>query len=359
MSQTNALRQPANLSNTDAQQLLFDLVSIPSPSRHEMEAVNFLVHWMKNKGYDNAYVDQAGSAVGIIGDGQRDIVLLGHIDTFGGNPPVKMDNRRLYGRGTVDAKGPLCAFAAAALQAQLQPDTRLIVIGAVEEEASSSKGARFATTQFQPDMCIIGEPSRWDRIAIGYKGRLLLEWNWYGAMAHSAGNVLSPAELAFQYWQNVSAYVDQFNRDKQRMFDRLDATIQEINTGQDGAYGWSKMLVGFRLPPGLDPEELSHALKPSNEAAMRAYGMEKAVICPKDSALSRAFRAAIRTEGGTPTFVQKTGTADMNVVARTWGCPMVAYGPGDSSLDHTPNEHVDIDEYLSTIRVLSAVLEQI
>ena len=27
-------------------------------------------------------------------------------------------------------------------------------------------------------------------------------------------------------------------------------------------------------------------------------------------------------------FVLKTGTSDMNVVARRWRCPILAYGPG-------------------------------
>lgn len=359
MAQLNPARQSVTISDEQAETLLHDLVSIPSPSQQESDAVNFLVRWMNINGYDHAYVDEAGNAVGIVGQGKRDIILLGHIDTFAGNPPVKVENRLLYGRGTVDAKGPLCAFAVAAAQAIIPSDTRLIVIGAVEEEASSSKGARYAVTQFQPEMCIIGEPSRWDRITIGYKGRLLIEWNWYGALAHSAGNVASPAELAFTYWQEIQAYVYDFNKGKTRLFDRLDATIQEINTGQDGAYGWAKMLIGFRLPPETTPASVAQDLNATSNGVIRSYGMEQAVTSVKDSALSRIFRSAIRAEGGIPAFVHKTGTADMNVVAPIWKCPMVAYGPGDSALDHTPDEHLELEEYRSAIRVLKRVLEQI
>jgi LysW-gamma-L-lysine carboxypeptidase len=36
---------------------------------------------------------------------------------------------------------------------------------------------------------------------------------------------------------------------------------------------------------------------------------------------------------------------------------MVAYGPGDSKLDHTPDEHVIIEDYLRAIKVLQDVLE--
>ena len=48
----------------------------------------------------------------------------------------------------------------------------------------------------------------------------------------------------------------------------------------------------------------------------------------------------------------------MNVVGPHWpDTPIVAYGPGDSSLDHTPDEHIDLNEYQQAIEVLVGVLE--
>jgi len=76
----------------------------------------------------------------------------------------------------------------------------------------------------------------------------------------------------------------------------------------------------------------------------------------KNSRLVRAFLWAIRAAGGQPSFVLKTGTADMNVVAPAWGCPALAYGPGDSSLDHTPNGHVLLSEYGRAVSVVGEAL---
>lgn len=339
--------------------LLMDLVSSASPSREEANAVQLLVNWMADNGYDEAFVDESGSAVGIIGTGPREIVLLGHIDTFAGIVPIRQEGRLFYGRGSVDAKGSLCTFAAAAAQANLPDDVRLIVIGAVEEEASSSKGARFAATQYQPELCIIGEPSNWDRITLGYKGRLLLRYRWDGALAHSASDVTSAPEHAVAYWQRVRDYVDNFNTERQSIFGRLDATLQSINSGQEGAFGWAEAVIGFRLPPDVNPYDLADQLTSGSEANIDAYGQEVAYIADKDSALTRALRGAIRANDGTPRFVHKTGTSDMNVVGPVWNCPIVAYGPGDSALDHTPDEHLDLDEYLRAISVLTAALERL
>ncbi|MGB7337804.1 MAG: [LysW]-lysine hydrolase [Phototrophicaceae bacterium] len=348
----------STISNDIAEQLIHDLVAIASYSTQEAEASAFLVQWMREHGYESAFVDEAGNAVGIIGSGSRDVVLLGHIDTFGGTPPVKIEDRKLYGRGSVDAKGALCTFAVAGLRAALPDDVRLIVIGAVEEEASSSKGARYAATQYQPELCVIGEPSNWDRITLGYKGRLLIEYEWRGALAHSAGQVLSAPEHAVNYWQNVQAYCDAINADETRIFGQLDATLQAINSGQDGAYGWSRALIGFRIPPSLSPQQIELDLVPET-GTIRAYGHEIAFVADKNNPLSRALRGAIRACDGTPRFVHKTGTADMNIVAPIWNCPIVAYGPGDSALDHTPDEHLDLDEYCRAIDVLSDALGRV
>jgi LysW-gamma-L-lysine carboxypeptidase len=259
----------------------------------------------------------------------------------------------------VDAKGPLCAFAVAARRALPPANTRLIVIGAVEEEAATSKGARYVAACFHPRACIIGEPSRWDRITLGYKGRLLLDWEWSGALAHSAGPVLSPAEHAFAYWERVRAYAQAINVGKTAVFEQLDPSLREVNTEQDGTHGRARMTIGFRLPTGLTPDDIITALPPDDNATIWAYGAEQAFMADRDTALSRALRGAIRAEGGQPRFVHKTGTADMNVVGPVWGCPIVAYGPGDSALDHTPGEHIDLDEYLQAIRVLTYALNRL
>jgi LysW-gamma-L-lysine carboxypeptidase len=71
----------------------------------------------------------------------------------------------------------------------------------------------------------------------------------------------------------------------------------------------------------------------------------------------RALLRAIRAGGGTPGFKLKTGTCDMNVLGPVWRCSMVAYGPGDSALDHTPNERIDIGELLRAVEVLAQGLE--
>lgn len=361
MTYPTLMTHPISIEATVAEQLVHDLVAIPSYSREEQPAVTFLVDWFTQHGYTQAFVDAAGNAVGIVGegDGSEDVILLGHIDTFPGKPTVKIEGRNLYGRGSVDAKSPLCTFAVATLQAKhlLQPNQRLIVVGAVEEECATSKGAHYVATQYQPQVCIIGEPSHWDRMTLGYKGRLMLQWYWEGALAHSAGEQPTAAERAFAYWDRVQAYVATFNSERTSIFGRLDASIRDLNTGtlHGGTHQWARMAIGFRLPPDLHPSQVEAVLH-DRHAQLTSSSHELTYVAEKDNVLTRAFRSAIRQHEGTPRFVYKTGTSDMNVVGPVWNCPIVAYGPGDAALDHTPDEHLDLDEYHQAIQVLTNTL---
>ena len=79
--------------------------------------------------------------------------------------------------------------------------------------------------------------------------------------------------------------------------------------------------------------------------------------CEKNTPLVRALLGGIRAPGGKPAFVYKTGTADLNIVAPAWQCPAAVYGPGDSALDHTPNEHIVLEEFHKAVAALTAALK--
>ena len=111
--------------NDEAVEFLKALVEIPSLSGEEQAAVSLMVDKMNDLGL-SAYIDEAGNAVGIrevpgsTGTIEREIVLLGHIDTVPGEIPVRIEDGTLYGRGAVDAKGPLATFLFAAARAEIQ-----------------------------------------------------------------------------------------------------------------------------------------------------------------------------------------------------------------------------------------------
>lgn len=344
---------------------LVGLVSQYSPSGQERGAVEWLVARMKSLGYDDAFIDEAGNAVGVMGTGGKQIVLLGHIDTVAGEIKVEQVGDLLYGRGAADAKGPLASFVDAVAKVGARDGWQLVVIGAVEEERDS-EGARFAAAQYKPDFAIIGEPNQWDRIALGYKGSAWANVTVKRGQVHTASGEETAAEAAVGVWLKVKAYVDAFNADKQKIFDKLLLTLRGMESDSNDFEQWTRLKIGVRLPVEVSPEDwykvLHETLKVSETFRVFIEPTGFAVPawkCEKNSQLVRAFLSGIRSQGREPRFVYKTGTADLNIVAPVWGCPAVVYGPGDSALDHTPNEHIRLDEFHKAVEILICVLQKL
>jgi LysW-gamma-L-lysine carboxypeptidase len=336
--------------------LLQRMVEIPSLSGEESALAGFVVEAMQSLGF-RASVDPAGNAVGILGEGPTEIVLLGHLDTVPGAIPVRIEAGSLYGRGSVDAKGPLATFIAAAARTGPLPGKRIVVVGATEEEAASSRGARYATQVFRPSHCIIGEPSGARAITIGYKGRIVLAYEARRATSHSAAPEGSILEEGVEFWNRIKRWTEALNAGK-AMFDRLDAALREIRSENDGLEEAIALRASLRIPLGLTPDEVRRQVEALNAAPgqLRFWGADPPFRAEKNTPLVRAFLRAIREAGLDPAFKVKSGTSDMNVVGAVWRCPILAYGPGDSSLDHTPHEHLDLAGYHQAIAILARVL---
>lgn len=338
--------------------LLVTMVRHYSPSRRERAVNRYLVEAMARLGFDAA-LDRVGNAVGSLGPGPRAIVLLGHSDTVRGEIPVRLEGGLLHGRGAVDAKGPLATFVVAAARARealARQGKRVVVVGAVEEECRTSKGARQALRQPEPEACVIGEPSGWSALTLGYKGRLLLRFTVRQPMHHGASGEPTACEEALRLWRTVEEFARGYNEGKSQ-WEGFQASLLEITSRNNGLTDQARLTLGFRFPPGLGLEVVDELVRKAGVTGeIRKEGALGPVLTGKATPLVRAFLQAIREVGGEPKFKVKTGTSDMNLVAQRWGCPLLAYGPGDSTLDHTPREHLTLAEYGRAIVVLARAL---
>lgn len=338
---------------------LLGLVRRDSPSGGEREAVDWLVGRMAALGFGQAFRDEAGNAVGLMGEGPRQVMLLGHIDTVPGEIPLRVEAGALYGRGTVDAKGPLACFVDAVAQTGAREGWQLVVVGAVGEEADS-EGARFLLDRYHPEVVIVGEPSGWERVTLGYKGVVSAVVTALQGQAHTAAQAPTACEIAADAWHAIRARAAAWNAGRERVFEQVWPTLHRLESGGDGLVEWARLHVKTRLPVDLPPAawlaELRGLAAPMGVQVEPVGYPVAAFKAEKNSGVVRAFLRAIRAQGGTPGFLLKSGTADMNIAAPAWGCPALAYGPGDSALDHTPHEHLALDEYRQAVEVVSRVL---
>ncbi|HQY31782.1 MAG TPA: [LysW]-lysine hydrolase [Thermomicrobiales bacterium] len=346
----------AILTDQTAIELLHDLVAIPSTSTHESDAVTFLTGWMAAHGL-RTEIDVAGNAIGTVGTGDRHIVLLGHIDTVPGVIPVRIEDGLLHGRGAVDAKGPLATFAAAAVRAaHRDPGLRITVVGAVGEEHIGSVGARQIATWTAPDYCIIGEPSGWDALCLGYRGSITATYRVQQESRHTAGPGEASAEKVVAFWNALVAETSTRNGESTG-FNALTPAIRDIATQHDGLSDEAWVHIGLRLPPGADVEGLLTQMhRWASEGELIVHGIQEGVRSTKQIPLVPPFLRAIRQQEGSPRFTVKLGTSDMTVVGPVWQCPILAYGPGDAALDHTPEERIVLADYLKAVTILTEVL---
>ena len=350
------------LDRVAALDLLRRMLEVPSPPYEERALADLLVEAMSDLGM-TAEIDAAGNAVGetVAGDVPT-VLLVGHLDTASGVVPVREDGRRLYGRGASDAKGPLAALVLAAAQARDAPG-RIVVAGAVEEETPASRGAQhLAATLDPPDALIVGEPSGWSCVTLGYKGKLDVLYRVARPATHPTNPVPKATEVAAAFWSDVLSFVEGWDRrgDDRRhghaAFDRLAVTLCAMR----GDLEETELELCFRTPVGFDTDRLlSLVAELGRGGNLELVARVAATRAGRRSAVVRALTGAIRRAGGEPRLKVKTATSDINVLAEHWRMPMATYGPGDSRLDHADDEHIEIDEYLNGIRVLSDALHRL
>lgn len=344
--------QGSALSDARAVRLLRQMLEIASPSYQEAALAEFLAGQLPELGF-TAEVDAAGNVVGeLAGDGPT-VMLLGHLDTVPGNVPVREQDGRLYGRGAVDAKAPLAALICAAARSDFPG--RLVVVGAVEEETPLSRGAlQILETHRQPDALIIGEPSGWHTVVLGYKGKLDFRYHVSSASTHPTNPVPKASELAVDCWRQVCELLGP--KASHARFDQPGPSLVSITGDQNAA----TVHVSVRMPLGFDPQAFLSALRGRlTGGEIEFINAVEACRVDRNDPVARALTAAIRRTGGEPVAKVKTATSDMNTLGEQWHIPMATYGPGDSTLDHSDDEHVVIDEYLGSIGVLTTALTEI
>ncbi|GAB4424703.1 MAG: M20/M25/M40 family metallo-hydrolase [Anaerolineae bacterium] len=173
------------------------LVSTPSMPGQERDIAAVVKKEMQELGYDHVWVDNAGNVIGKIeGGGGPAIMLNGHIDHVDPGPPdgwpyppfaAEIVEGELWGRGSVDMKGPLaCMIYAASLLRQmgLTPPGDVYVTAVVMEEIGGL-GSKHLTTHLKPQIAICGEPSN-NTLRRGHRGRVELIVEFLGRSVHAS-----------------------------------------------------------------------------------------------------------------------------------------------------------------------------
>ncbi len=327
------------------------LVAAYSPSGSEAPGVRAFLSVAGALGYA-ARADKAGNGIARLGRGRPHVMFLGHIDTVEGALPVRRARGRVYGRGAVDAKGPL---AAALLAGPLANGGGTYTVVAAVGEETDSRGARYCLSGPRPDFVVAGEPSGWDGVTIGYKGEVRLTATFRGNRTHYSSPEPTAMDRAVDWVAGARAIAEEHRGASS--FRSMTAKVVDLESERVGGRETARATVDCRLPPGVSADSVLARLRalpggPSLAVSIRVEPLE----VPPSNPVVRALVEGIRREGGRPTLWQKGGTSDLNLVAPVWNVPGAAYGPGDARLDHTDRESVPVRDVARAARVLATAL---
>jgi len=268
---------------------------------------------------------------------------------------------RLFGRGSADAKGPLAAFLAA-IEALVESGIRLrgdLLMTAVVDEETSSRGARKLVPSIHADMALVGEPTSM-HVGIAHRGSLRPVLVVNGRTAHSS----RPEQGINAIYQSIPvlvaflAYAERIRERKHPLCGSPAAAITMMSAGvaENVIPGRCEMTFDRRMIPGEVEADVIAEIegvlgdvrrsRPDVDVAidhMLATTGSASELEAHHPLVELAVASATTATGKRAAIVGLSGACDMTHF-RSHGVPCVVLGPGDSAQAHQPDEHIDVRE---------------
>ena len=348
------------------------MVATPSLSGEEGNVAAIIAAELEQLGFDDVWTDEVGNLVGKInGSGGPTIMLNGHMDIVDPGPPEGwphpaysglIADGHLWGRGSVDMKGPVAAMiygAACFKRMNVKPAGDIFMTVVVSEEISGL-GADFLMRDFTADAAIVGEPSQ-NELRIGHRGRMELQAKFKGRSAHASAPHLgiNPHFAAAEFLQKLNQLP--LDCDATLGQSTIAPTLYETDQVSANVIP-SEVIVylDWRNVPSETPEHAIAELKKlagdcdvvvTRQMRKTYTGLDRdfASIFPpfatdKDHALVKAVSPIIAAATGKSVEPKVWGFATDGGHINAAGVPTIGIGPGDDSLAHTNQERMLLDE---------------
>jgi acetylornithine deacetylase len=302
------------------------LINIDSTTGREGDAGRWLSRELEQRGYTVVQQPVSDGRANVYASLDSPVVVFStHYDCV---PPFfasRLEDGKLYGRGSCDAKGILAAQVAAAERLKAAGERRVGLLFVVGEERGSD-GAMVANNFAAGSRFLInGEPTD-NRLGTGTGGVLRLRLRASGRAAHSA----TPE-------QGESA-ID-------KLIDALIA-LRSIGLPSDADLGSTYYSIGLIeggiapnvISPSASAEVLFRTVGPPEDILRALQPLERLVTSEE---ILRVPVVRLHTVAGFPTAAFRF-TTDVPFLDR-WGTPLL-FGPGSILVAHTSDEHLDLAE---------------
>ena len=349
------------------------LIRAESPSGHESPATTTLLAAFNELGYEEAYLDEAGNAIGIFrrGDGPT-VMFNGHLDVVPAGDPERwahppfsgaIADGNVWGRGSCDMKSAVACMAIAGRDAVDAGFAGTLVVSGVVQEEVGGLGARYLSQHLRPDVVVLGEPSDLE-FKLGHRGRIEMLVQLPGRIAHAA-----KASLGENALYNAARFLAKLERCPLPSGGPLGAstaTPTGLTTSPGGANvvpGSAEITVDYRNVVEDEPQAAVARLEALDPRAVVIIGEEEAVsengkvhyrfprineayLAPQEAPVVEVARRSIREtleRCGRPFSEGVWWFATDAPYLSAGGTPVVGFGPGEPERAHTTRECVPID----------------
>jgi len=398
------------LENIDAEDMLKfieELVRTPSYGGNETEAQILVANKLRESGFgvDTWEIDfdelrkhprfsmsynrkKGMGVVGFFGDGNKSIIICGHIDTvrpgeekFWKTPPLQttIEDKRLYGRGVTDMKGGLACglYALKAIKdAGIELNGKIYFASVIGEEDGGCGALATCLRGYRADAGIIMEPTETKitpEVAGAISWKITVEGKSTHACVREEG--ISAIEKSITVINGLKDLEKTRNsRINNKLYKRYQTPFA-LNVGKINGGEWpgsvpEKVTIEERL--GVAIEETKEHAKNEMEKYIQkisekdpwlrnnppvlewvgySFGPSK---IPGDHPIVKNLKDSFRkVTGEEPELEGMTYASDARLLIEVGETPTVVFGPGDVRDAHGPNECVSIDDLETVTKTIA------
>jgi putative selenium metabolism hydrolase len=372
-----------DMANDDLISFTRSLIRCPSRYGEEGAVVSLILAQMVALGFDRAWRDKNGSAVGLIEGRLPGPTLLfdGHCDTVGIAPGVTwmhdpfggdVEDGFIYGRGAADMKAAIAAMiVAAASLDRSRLRGRVAVSATVMEENLEGAALKTVMDAVTPDFVVIGEATDL-KLNRGGRGRAELHLETIGRPAHSSTPHLG--RNAVHDMLRVVAAVERIPMPSDPFLGAGIMALTDIISDPYPAYSVipSRCRVTYdrRLMPGETERSVLAAITSLPELAgielvatvaqgehttytgslLRGSKFLPAFLFPPDHPFVLTAAQGLRSAGLEPQMGAYRFCTNAAYSAGLAGVPTVGFGPGREEDAHVVDERVSVADLLAAER---------
>jgi len=383
------------LSGQDVINLLRELVRTPSPSGAEGDVAGLVKDFLLDAGVDEAFIDSVGNVVARLrGKGFGPALIEGHLDTVDTGSleqwhvdpfAAKIIDGKLYGRGAADMKGGI-ASQISALAGLKEMDLDLYVVYTVHEE--TAEGASIARTlstvlrNVRFEVAVTGEATSLN-LGVGHRGRAVIDVRICGRSAHASMpeegvNALLGASKLAMLATNAAQGLPEHSilgketltpsvircmpEDVPQIPDQCVLTIDHrviISRSPEDVLalydGICKELLGAGDVISCQPRLREETIRTWAGVDLRVREFFPAWLNEDRSMIKEVLRALKRSYQYATKHVWRFST-DLAYISGVLGVSGLGLGPGDESMAHKPDEHVEVVEVKKAVELYRKLL---